>query len=357
MEIIFRTFGVFLFLLLSLSWGARIKDIATIEGFKPTYLIGYGLVVGLKGTGDGTSVKFTIQSIANMLKRFGVIVDPNQLTLKNVAAVMVTATVPPYAKTGMRFDVTVSAIGDAKSIDGGTLLLTPLKGPDGEVYAVAQGTVITKKKGTGFRAKSYPNVGVVITGGIMERDLPFYLVGNHVNINLNNPDITTADRVAKAINRAFGGDLATPIDSATVRVRIPVGQNPIDFLAKVEQLRVETDSPAKVVIDGRSGVVLLGGDIEIKPVSVSVAGVTVTVKKYSPVVEPYPTSDNGPVVGQNNPGIPVEEQTKTVYPIRGTTVKELVDSLNEIGLNAEQIISVLQAMKRAGALNAEIEVD
>ncbi len=262
-----------------LTFGARIKDIATIEGFKPTYLIGYGLVVGLKGTGDGTSVKFTIQSIANMLKRFGVIVDPNTLTLKNVAAVIVTATVPPYAKTGMRFDVTVSAIGDAKSIDGGTLLLTPLKGPDGRVYAVAQGTVVTKKKGKGFTAKTYPNVGVVIGGGIMERDLPFYLVGNYVNVILNQPDITTASKVAKAINDFFGEGLATPVDSATVRVRIPFGKNPIDFLAQVEQLRVETDSPAKIVIDGRSGVVLFGGNIEIKPVSVSVEGVTVTVRE------------------------------------------------------------------------------
>ena len=345
-----------LFLLLSTSFGARIKDIATIEGFKPTYLIGYGLVVGLKGTGDGTSVKFTIQSIANMLKRFGVIVDPNQLTLKNVAAVMVTATVPPYAKTGMRFDVTVSAIGDAKSIDGGTLLLTPLKGPDGRVYAVAQGTVITKKKGTGFTAKTYPNVGVVIGGGMMERDLPFYLVGNYVNIYLNNPDITTAHRVAEVINKTFGEDLAEAVDSATVRVRVPFGKNPIDFLAKVEQLRVETDSAAKVVVDGRSGVVLFGGNIEIKPVSVSVEGVTVTVRRYAPEIQPYPTG-GGSSVGRLNRGRVIEEEENTIYPIKGTTVADLVESLNTIGLTPEQIISVLQAMKRAGALDATIEVD
>ena len=344
-----------LFFLPLLTFGARIKDIATIEGFKPTYLIGYGLVVGLKGTGDGTSVKFTIQSIANMLKRFGVIVDPNALTLKNVAAVMVTATVPPYAKTGLRFDVTVSAIGDAKSIEGGTLLLTPLKGPDGRVYAVAQGTVITKRKGKGFTAQVYPNVGVVINGGIMERDLPFYLVGNYVNIVLNNPDITTASEVAKVINDHFKEELATPVDSATVRVRIPFGQNPIDFLARVEQLRVETDTPAKIVIDSRSGVVLFGGDIEIKPVSVSVEGVTVTVREYAPVAQEYPTLP-GSVVGTNSAGPLVREETKTVYSIRGTTVGDLIRSLNEIGLTPGQIISVLEAMKEAGALNAEIEV-
>lgn len=338
------------------TFGARIKDIATIEGFKPTYLIGYGLVVGLKGTGDGTSVKFTIQSIANMLKRFGVIVDPNQLTLKNVAAVMVTATVPPYAKTGMRFDVTVSAIGDAKSIEGGTLLLTPLKGPDGQVYAIAQGPVIVKKKGTGFTAKSYPNVGVVIDGGMMERDLPFYLARNYVNIYLNNPDITTAHRVEEAINKAFGKRLAEAVDSATVRVRIPFGQNPIDFLAKVEQLNVETDAPAKIVIDSRSGVVLFGGNIEIKPVSVSVDGVTVTVKKYAPTIDNYPIGDSS-TVGSNKKGTLIEESTNHIYPIKGTTVADLVDSLNAIGLTPDQIIAVLEAMKKAGAIDATIEVD
>jgi len=339
-----------------LTFGARIKDIATFEGFKPTYLIGYGLVVGLKGTGDGTSVKFTIQSIANMLKKFGVIVDPNALTLKNVAAVMVTATVPPYAKTGMQFDVTVSAIGDAKSIEGGTLLLTPLKGPDGRVYAVAQGPVITKRRGVGFRAQTFPNVGVVINGGIMERDLPFYLVGNRVNLVLNKPDITTAAKVAKVINDHFGKALAYPVDSATVRVKIPFGKNPIDFLSEVEQLEVKTDSPATVVIDGRAGIVLFGSNVEIKPVSVSVQGITVTVKEYAPTVEEYPTTP-GSVVGKNSKGEIVKEETQTVYRIKGTTIGELVNSLNEIGLTPEQIISVLEAMKKAGALNAVIEVN
>ena len=339
-----------------LTFAARIKDIATFEGFKPTYLIGYGLVVGLKGTGDGTTVKFTIQSIANMLKRFGVIVDPNTLTLRNVAAVMVTATVPPYAKTGMRFDVTVSAIGDAKSIAGGTLLLTPLKGPDGRVYAVAQGPVITKQKGVGFRAQTFPNVGVVISGGIMERDLPFYLVGNRVNLILNKPDITTAAAVAKAINEHFGKALAYPVDSATVRVKIPFGKNPIDFLAEVEQLEVKTDAPATVVIDGKSGVVLIGSNVEIKPVFVSVQGITVRIREYAPTVENYP-SPSGSVVGKNSKGELIKEETQTVYGIKGTTVGQLVSSLNEIGLTPDQIISVLEAMKKAGALNAVIEVD
>ena len=349
----------YLFLLLVpvlLSFGARIKDIATFEGFKNTYLIGYGLVVGLKGTGDGTSVKFTIQSIANMLRRFGVIVNPNTLTLKNVAAVMVTASVPPYAKTGMRFDVTVSAIGDAKSIDGGTLLLTPLKGPDGKVYAVAQGTVITKKQGEGFTAKSYSNVGVVINGGIMERDLPFLLAKNYVNILLNNPDITTAHKVAEVINRHFGRKLATAEDSATVRVQIPPFTNPIDFLAEIEQLKVETDSPATVVIDGRTGLVLFGGDITIKPCAVSIEGITVRVKEYSAVVSDYPTTDIS-TTGNPQKGVLIKDERRKVFQIKGTTVGDLVETLNRIGLSATKIISVIEALKRAGAINAKVEVN
>jgi flagellar P-ring protein precursor FlgI len=351
-----KYFFTLLLLPLFLTFGARIKDIATFEGFKNTYLIGYGLVVGLKGTGDGTSVKFTIQSIANMLRRFGVIVDPNTLTLKNVAAVMVTASVPPYAKTGMRFDVTVSAIGDAKSIEGGTLLLTPLKGPDGRIYAVAQGTVITKKQGEGFTAKTYPNVGVVINGGIMERGLPFMLARNYVNILLNNPDITTAHKIAEVINEHFGKKLAFAMDSATVKVQIPPFTNPIDFLAEVEQLEIEPDTPAKVVIDGRTGLVLFGGDVTIKPCAISVEGITVRVKEYSPVVSDYPTG-NGATVGNPSQRTLIKDEQHRVFKIKGTTVGDLVETLNRIGLSANKIISVIEAMKKAGAINAQIEVD
>jgi len=343
-----------LFLTLT-AFGARIKDIATFEGFKPTYLIGYGLVVGLKGTGDGTSVKFTIQSIANMLKHFGVIVNPNALTLKNVAAVMVTATVPPYARTGMRFDVTVSAIGDAKSIAGGTLLMTPLKGPDGKVYAIAQGPVIVKQKGRGFGAVSYPNVGVVINGGMMERDLPFFLGRNYINIILNNPDITTAHRVADAINKTFGKRIAFPLNSATVEVKLPFGKNPIDFLAKLEQIEVETDFPATIVIDSRSGAILFGSNVRIKPVSVAVEGYTITVKKYAPVTYPYPTGE-GSTVGNPQSGTLISQQKRVINQIEGTTVGDLVNALNQIGLPPQKIISVLEAMKNAGAIDAEIKV-
>ena len=351
-----RFFFILPLLFLSLTFAARIKDIATFEGFKNTYLIGYGLVVGLKGTGDGTSVKFTIQSIANMLRRFGVIVNPNTLTLKNVAAVMVTASVPPYAKTGMRFDVTVSAIGDAKSIEGGTLLLTPLKGPDGRVYAVAQGTVITKKQGEGFRAKTFPNVGVVINGGIMERDLPFMLARNYVNILLNNPDITTAHKIEEVINKHFGKRLAFALDSATVKVQIPPFTNPIDFLAQIEQLEVEPDAPARVVIDGRTGLVLFGGDVTIKPCAISVEGITVRIKEYSPVISDYPTG-NGSIVGNPQQGTLIKDEQRRVFQLKGTTVGQLVETLNRIGLPANKIISVIEALKRAGALNAQVEVN
>jgi len=343
---------------ITFAWGARIKDIASIEGFKPTYLMGYGLVVGLKGTGDGTSVKFTIESIANMLKRFGIVVNPNQLTLKNVAAVMVTATVPPYAKTGMKFDVVVSAIGDAKSIDGGTLLMTPLKGPDGNVYAVAQGTVITKGYGNRLTGKRYPNVGVVINGGIMERDLPFIISRPYINILLNHPDITTAHRIAKVINEHFGKKLAYPVDSATVRVKIPPFTNPIDFLSQVEQLEVQPDSESVVVIDSHSGTVIFGGKVKIKPVVLSVEGLVLRIKKYAPQYSPYPTS-YGPIVGENPPQNPalIQEEERKYNKVQAATIDDLVNVLNELGLSPIQIINVIQALKRAGAIEAKVIVE
>ena len=261
-------------LILSFSFGERIKDIATIEGNRINYLYGYGLVVGLRGTGDGKATQFTVKSLANALQKMGIVVNPNRLTVKNVAAVMVTAKVPAYAKAGMRFDVTVSSIGDAKSLEGGTLLLTPLKGPDGKVYALAQGQVIVsgyEARGRGARQiKNIPTVGRIPNGAVLEVDLPFKMASEEINIILDFPDFTTAKAVQDAINRAFGDRIATALDSATVRVRIPESSNPVDFLAKVENLEVRTGQTARVVIDGRSGTIVLGGNVKVEPVAVAV---------------------------------------------------------------------------------------
>jgi len=346
-------------LFLSLSFGERIKDIATIEGNRINYLYGYGLVVGLRGTGDGKATQFTVKSLANALQKMGVVIDPNRITVRNVAAVMVTAKVPAYAKAGMRFDVTVSSIGDARSIEGGTLLLTPLKGPDGRVYALAQGQVIVsgyEARGRGARQiKNVPTAGRIPNGAVLEVDLPFNIASSEINIILDFPDFTTAKAVQDAINSAFGSKIATALDSATVKVTIPKGSNPVDFLARVENLEVKTGQTARVVIDGRSGTIVLGGGVRIEPVAVAVGSLVIKVKERPEVVQPPPFSPGETKVVPRTE-VEVEEKERRFVPIQGTTVGELVRSLNTIGATPREIISILQAIKEAGALKAKLEV-
>ncbi len=348
-----------LVLIFSLSFGARIKDIATIEGNRYNYLIGYGLVVGLRGTGDGRATFFTVQSLANMLKNLGIPVDPRRITVRNVAAVMVTAKVPPYAKAGMRFDVEVSSIGDAKSLEGGTLLMTPLRGPDGQIYAIAQGQVIVggyEVRGrAGAQIKNIPTVGRIPNGAILERDLPFKGEFSEIHIYLDEPDFTTARNVKEAINKHFGMKLAKAIDSATIKVKIPEGVDPVDFIAEVENIEVKISPPAKVVIDGRSGIVLLGGNVTIEPVAVAIGSLIVKIKERPQVVQPPPLSPGETVVVPGTE-IEVKEEERRILELRGATVSELVNALNKIGATPREIIQVLQAIKAAGALKAKLEV-
>ena len=346
-------------LLLSHSFGVKIKNIASIEGNRINYLQGYGLVVGLKGTGDGKATQFTVKSLANALQKMGIIVDPNRITVRNVAAVMVTAKVPPYAKAGMRFDVSVSSIGDARSLEGGTLLLTPLRGPDGEIYALAQGQVIVggyEARGRGARqVKNVPTVGRIPNGAVLERDLPFDMDTTEISIILDYPDFTTAKAIQDVINERFGSQLARAVDSATVKVKIPEDMNPVDFLAVVENLEVETSPTAVVVVDGRSGTVVLGGEVRIDPVAVAVGSLVVKIKETPQVVQPPPLSPGETRVVPRTE-VQVTEEERRIVPLRGTTVSELVDSLNRIGATPREIISVLQAIKEAGALKAKLEV-
>ncbi len=345
--------------LVASAFGERIKDIASFEGNRINYLFGYGLVVGLKGTGDGKATQFTVKSLANALQKMGIVVDPNRITVKNVAAVFVTAKVPPYAKAGMRFDVTVSSIGDAKSLEGGTLMYTELKGPDGVTYAIAQGQVIVggyeaRGRGAG-RTKNVPTVGRIPNGAILERDLPFDMNVREVKITLDNPDFTTAKRIQEVINRHLGPGTAEALDSATVLVRIPEGTNPVDFLARIENLEVSTSEVAKVVIDGRTGTVVLGGNVRISPVAVAVGSLVVKIKERPQVVQPPPLSGGETKVVPRT-DVQVIEEKKRLIPISGTSVGELVNSLNRIGATPREIISVLQAIKEAGALKAKLEV-
>ncbi len=354
-----RYLSLLVLFIVNISSAERIKDIAQIEGNRINYLQGYGLVVGLKGTGDGKATQFTVKSLANMLQKLGIVVDPNRLTVRNVAAVMVTAKVPPYAKAGMRFDVSVSSIGDAKSLEGGTLILTPLRGPDGQIYALAQGQVIVggyEARGRGAtQVKNVPTAGRIPNGAVLERDLPFRMDSSEVNIILDYPDFTTAKRIQDIINQRFGEGTAFALDSATVRVKIPEKMNPVDFLAEVENLEVSASQTARVVIDGRTGTIVLGGNVRIGPVAVAVGSLVVKVKEKPQVVQPKPFG-KGETKEVPRTEIEVIEEERRVVPLKGTTVKDLVDSLNSIGATPREIISVLQAIKSAGALRAKLEV-
>ncbi|MCX8164236.1 MAG: flagellar basal body P-ring protein FlgI [Aquificaceae bacterium] len=348
-----------LILLFSFSFATRVGDVTTVEGGRSNYLVGYGLVVGLKGTGDGKSTLFTIRSIANMLNRMGIVVDPRRMTTKNVAAVMVTAKLPPYAKPGMKVDVEVSSIGDAKSLEGGALLLTPLRGPDGEVYALAQGQILIggyEARGRGAQqTKNTPTVGRIPDGGVVERELPLQTTSNEISLYLDNPSFSLAKLIQDRINAEFGAQIATAIDGSTIRLRKPEGMNPVEFLARVEDTRIDVPSVARVVVDSRSGIVLFGGDVTINPVSVAVGSLTVTIRETPEVVQPPPLSPGETKVVPRTE-LKVEEKEARILQIRGATVSQLVESLNKIGATPREIISVLQAIKAAGALRAKLEV-
>ena len=341
------------------TYAERIKDIATIEGHRINMLQGYGLVVGLRGTGDGKATQFTVRSLANALQKMGIVVDPNRITVRNVAAVWVVAKVPPYAKNGMRFDVTVSSIGDAKSLEGGTLVLTPLRGPDGRIYALAQGQVIVggyEARGRGAaQVKNVPTVGRIPNGAVLERDLPFNVNSSQVRLIIDNPDFSTAKAVQDAINKQFGQQLAKAIDSATVEVKIPEGKNPVDFIASVENIEIKTASPSKVVVDSRTGTVVFGGNVKIEPVAVAIGSLVVKITEKPEVVQPPPFSP-GETVTVPETEIEIKEEKKRIVPISGATVNELVNSLNFLGVTPREIISILQAIKEAGALKAKLEV-
>ncbi|MCS6956984.1 MAG: flagellar basal body P-ring protein FlgI [Aquificaceae bacterium] len=348
-----------LMLLFSLSLATRVGDVASIEGGRSNYLVGYGLVVGLKGTGDGKSTLFTVKSIANMLSRMGIVVDARRMTTKNVAAVMVTAKLPPYAKPGMKLDVEISSIGDAKSLEGGTLLLTPLRGPDGDVYALAQGQVLVggyEARGRGARqVASTPTVGRIPNGAIVERELPMPSIPSEIHLYLDSPSFALAKLIQDRINTEFGMQVAQAIDASTIKLKKPEELNPVEFLAKVEDVRIDVPSVAKVVIDGRSGVVLLGGDVTINPVSVAVGSLVITIREMPEVVQPPPLSPGQTVVVPRTE-VKVQEKEARLIELKGATVSQLVESLNRIGATPREIIAVLQAIKASGALRAKLEV-
>jgi flagellar P-ring protein precursor FlgI len=345
---------------------SRIKDIADFEGVRDNMLVGYGLVVGLNGTGDTlTNSPFTRQSLIGMLERLGINVRNDTLKTANVAAVMVTATLPPFARAGTRLDVSVSALGDAKSLQGGTLLVTPLVGADGEVYAVSQGTASVSGYVAGGAAsqvtKNVPTTARIANGGIVEREIGFELASlQSVRVSLRNPDFTTANRVAQAINGFLGAGAALTLDPATVNITVPAkyrGNVPA-LLTDIEQLRVVPDQTARVVIDEQSGVIVMGEAVRISTVAIAQGNLTIRITETPQVSQPTPFSTGGTtaVVPRTQVQVDDSQDKKLAVLSSGVTLQELVNGLNAMGIGPRDMISILQAIKAAGALQAEIEV-
>jgi flagellar P-ring protein precursor FlgI len=342
----------------------RIKDIADVEGVRDNQLVGYGLVVGLNGTGDRLrSAVFTRQSLVGMLERLGVNTrdQERQLDTRNVAAVMVTANLPPFARPGSRIDVAVSALGDATNLTGGVLLVTPLLGADGEVYAVAQGTVATgaiSARGAGASVtRGVPTSGRIANGAIVEREIPFQLASrDRIRLSLRNPDLTTARRIANAINAAVRGSIAEATDSRTVNVALG-GRNPIALLSQIEQLRIEPDQVARVVIDEASGTIVMGANVRVSTVAIAQGNLTIRITETPQVSQPNPLAGGETVVVPRTQ-IEVDDQRERRLGIlpQSVTLQDLVRNLNSLGVGPRDMITILQAIKAAGALQAELEI-
>ncbi len=363
--LILSTLGFALLAITDASARSRIKDITEFEGVRDNMLVGYGLVVGLNGTGDSLrNSTFTAQSLEAMLERLGVSTRGQKINTKNVAAVMVTSTLPPFARQGARVDISVSALGDAKSLLGGTLLVTPLHGADGEVYAVAQGSLTVG----GFAAegdaesviKGVPTSARIASGAIVEREIGFELDRlDNIKIALHNPDFTTAARIARAINSHLKARIANARDNATVQLAVPPAyrQNISALLTEIEQLPVNPDQPAKVLIDEQSGIIVMGDDVRINQVAVAQGNLTVRITESPLVSQPPPLSDGETVVVPRTQ-VQVDEATDAKLAVlpAGVSLQELVTGLNALGVSPRDLIGILQAIKAAGALQAEIEV-
>ena len=355
----------FMALLQSADATSRIKDIADFEGIRENQLVGYGLVVGLNGTGDSlNNAPFTEQSLRVMLNRLGAGVGDANFSTANVAAVMVTANLPPFATAGSRIDITVSALGDAGSLRGGTLLVTQLLGAGGDVYALAQGPIAI----SGFAiqgdaasiVQGVPTSGRITNGAIVEREIPFKLASlRKVRLALRNPDLTTSRRIAKTINAFIGRGTAEPIDPATVQLRLTksFNGNIVDLLTDIEQLIVEPDQVARVVIDEQTGTIVMGRDVKVSKVAVAQGNLTLLVTETPVVSQPNPLAEGETVVVPRTQ-IEVDDPVDAKLGIinEGVTLKDLVDGLNALGIGPRDMITILQSIKAAGALQAEIEV-
>jgi len=344
---------------------SRLKDLVTIEGVRDNQLVGYGLVVGLNGTGDKNTTIFSTQTLTNLLSRMGVNVPPAAVLVRNTASVLVTADLPPFAQPGTRLDVTVAAIGDAKNLQGGLLILTPLRGADGQVYATAQGSVVTggfvAGGGGNTQTVNHPTAGLVPSGGIIEREAPSIEPGGRIKLQLRRADFTTAARIAQRINQSFSAG-ASPVarceNSALVDVEAPPSYRSriVEFIAAIEALPVESDRPAKIVVNERTGTIVFGNDVRIAPVSILHGALTVEIQTSYQVSQPAPFSSGQTTVTPQVSVAAKEDKAHNVVLQQGASVEDLVRALSAIGSTPRDIIAILEDLRAAGALEAELEV-
>lgn len=340
----------------------RVKELAQVQGVRENELFGYGLVVGLPGTGDSERVFFTSQSISSMLGRLGIRIDPKQVRVRNVAAVMVTARLPPFAKPGQQIDVNVASIGNARSLAGGVLLVTPLNGPDGQVWALAQGPIHVGGYDVGAAGsrvrKNVPTSGRIVAGATVERAVEVDLSRGPLVFTLADPDFTTAGRVAEAFNRVLGDGMARAVDPSSIEVRVPEDRRGdlVGVIATLESLEVEADTKARVAISERTGTVVAGANTRIRPVAVSHGALRIRIGQTPVVSQPAPFG-RGETVTERIATIEAEEEGRGAIALPATaTVEELVSALDLLGVAPRDLIAILQAMKAAGALDAEIVV-
>jgi len=361
--IFFSCFCLFTLSLCFSADAARLKDLGQVEGFRANQLFGYGLVVGLSGTGDKQNTEFTVQTLTNLLQDYNIRVNPDDVQVKNVAAVAVTAEVPPFVQPGTRLDATVSSVGDATSISGGVLLMTPLKGPDGKVYAVAQGPV---SLGGGYTAigigakiiKDHQTAGRVTAGVLLERAIPSSLINQNgqVIFNLGKPDFTTARRISDALNRST---LNIALSPGVIAVDVPevLKSNPINFIAALESVEVAPDNPARIVVNERTGTVIIDKNVRIAPVAVAHAGLHITIKTEQKVSQPNPFGLGQTKVVPETTVTVQEPENRQLIELpggNGVSLSEIVQALNSLGVTPRDLIAVFEALRQAGALQAEL---
>jgi flagellar P-ring protein FlgI len=357
-------FGLLAVLVVPVDAATRLKELVSLEGVRDNQLIGYGLVVGLNGTGDRKQTFFSAQSLANLLQQMGVSVNPLLMTVRNTAAVMVTATLPGFAQEGVHIDATAAAIGDAANLQGGLLVLTSLRGVDGQVYAVAQGTVVTggfsAGKSGNTQTVNHPTVGRVPSGAIVERGAPSLTPTGRLKLQLRQPDFTTAVRVSDIVNKKFPSTtpLAKPENSALISINVPpeYTSRVTEFMADIEALEVDVDRPARVIVNERTGTIVMGKEVRVSPVAIMHGNLTVEIQTVLQVSQPQPLAQGTTQVVPQQTTTTGEEKARNLVLKEGATVEQLVQALSSIGSTPRDIIAILQSLRAAGALEADLEV-